>query len=204
MRQDNITPQDRTLKKEPVCATQAPPHFIALDFETADYGQDSACALSIVAVHGTTVVQHVTRLIRPPRRNIVFSYLHGITWSQVADQPTFQELWPELSPLFDGVDFVAAHNAGFDRGVLCACCQEGGFELPGIEFLCTVKLARRVWNIRPTKLPDVCRRLSIPLKHHDAASDAMACAQIVVEAVKTGIDLRKCYKSGHDGSRKLG
>jgi DNA polymerase-3 subunit epsilon len=164
------------------------PRFVALDFETADYGPDSACAISVVVVHGTTIARSVTRLIRPPRKHIVFSYLHGITWSHVARQPTFRELWPEMRPLFDGVDFVAAHNARFDKGVMHACCQEGGFDLPGIEFLCTVKLARRVWSIYPTKLPDVCRQLKIQLKHHDAESDATACAQIVVEALKTGID----------------
>jgi DNA polymerase III epsilon subunit-like protein len=32
----------------------------------------------------------------------------------------------------------------------------------------------------------VCRALDIPLKHHDAASDAAACAQILVQAMATG------------------
>ena len=41
-------------------------------------------------------------------------------------------------------------------------------------------------GIRPTKLPDVCRRLGIPLLHHDAASDATACARIVLAAEAEG------------------
>jgi DNA polymerase-3 subunit epsilon len=45
-----------------------------------------------------------------------------------------------------------------------------------------VRLARRVWGIYPTRLSDVCRRLGIPLRHHDAASDAEACARIVIAA----------------------
>jgi DNA polymerase-3 subunit epsilon len=50
-----------------------------------------------------------------------------------------------------------------------------------------MKLARRLWNLKPTKLPDVCRHLGITLKHHDAASDALACAKIVLETIDKGI-----------------
>lgn len=52
--------------------------------------------------------------------------------------------------------------------------------------LCTVRLARRVWSIRPTKLPDVFRRLGLELDHHGALSDAEACARIVLAAYEEG------------------
>jgi DNA polymerase III subunit epsilon len=32
----------------------------------------------------------------------------------------------------------------------------------------------------------VCRYLRIPLRHHDAASDAEACARIVIAAFESG------------------
>ena len=37
---------------EPIAHTTfaAPPTFVAIDFETADYGRDSACALALVRV----------------------------------------------------------------------------------------------------------------------------------------------------------
>ena len=54
------------------------------------------------------------------------------------------------------------------------------------SFTCTVQLARAQWGIRPTKLPDVCRRLRIPLRHHAAESDAVACARIVLAVEATG------------------
>ncbi|MBN1129865.1 MAG: 3'-5' exonuclease [Chitinispirillaceae bacterium] len=161
--------------------------FAAIDFETADYGRDSACAVSVVVAEKGTIVARETTLIKPPRRDFVFSYLHGITWNDVAKKPTFGKLWKGLKPLFRGVDFVAAHNASFDRSVLCACCEMEGLKPPDLPFLCTMKLARRQWGVFPTKLSDVCRHFSIPLKHHDAASDAFACAKIVLEAVETGV-----------------
>jgi DNA polymerase-3 subunit epsilon len=158
------------------------PPFVAIDFETADRGGDSACAVSLVRVEGLRVVAHETRLLRPPRRSFVFTYVHGIRWQDVADAPTFAEAWPELAPLLDGASFLAAHNAPFDRGVLAACCAMAGLLPPPHRFECTVQIARRTWNVRPTTLPHVCRHLRIDLNHHDVASDALACARIMMAA----------------------
>ena len=87
-----------------------------------------------------------------------------------------------LAPLFDGVDFIAAHNAPFDRSVLRACCEWAGLPMPALPFECTVRHARRAWNLRPTNLPRVASHLGIPLDHHHAGSDAEACARILLAA----------------------
>ena len=175
----------------------APLRFAALDFETADYGRDSACAVAVVVVDSGAIVYKGCSLIRPPRRNFVFTYLHGISWEDVANQPDFKEFWPKLKPLFNGVDFIAAHNAAFDRSVLYTCCEDCGVTAPDTRFLCTMRLARRLWDIRPTKLPDVCNYLNIALKHHDPASDALACAQIVLETVDKGVPESALLKRPH-------
>ena len=133
--------------------------FVALDFETADQGRDSACSIALVRVEGRTIMQREHRLIRPPRRSFTFTSIHGISWSQVAEAPTFCELWPQLAPLLAGARFIAAHNASFDAGVMRACCERAALELP-----------------------DVCRHLGLALRHHDALSDAEACAAIVLAA----------------------
>jgi len=160
--------------------------FAALDFETADYGRDSACALSVVIVDNDRVVDTWTSLIRPPRQAFVFTYLHGISWRDVQDKPAFGDLWPAVAKRLEGLDFLAAHNASFDRSVLHACCAMSGHKPVAHPFLCTVKLARSTWGIFPTKLSDVASHLRIPLKHHDAASDASACAQILLKAREKG------------------
>ncbi len=161
--------------------------FAAIDFETADYGRDSACAVSVCIAEKGTIVHKEYALIKPPRRDFIFSYLHGITWNRVVKKPLFRDVWRKIGPLCEDIDFFAAHNASFDRMVLHACCKEARLNPPSVPFLCTMRLARRVWNIYPTKLPDVCRRLKIPLKHHDAKSDALACARIVLEGLPDGL-----------------
>jgi DNA polymerase-3 subunit epsilon len=156
--------------------------FVAIDFETADYLADSACAVALVRVERQQIVARQYALIRPPRRYFRFSYIHGITWPDVAAEPTFGERWPVLSGILDGAQFLAAHHSAFDCGVLRACCLVAGLAPPALPFLCTVKLARHTWQLRPANLPAVCRHLQIPLKHHDANSDAEACARIVIAA----------------------
>jgi DNA polymerase-3 subunit epsilon len=166
--------------------TSVAPIFVAIDFETADAGPDSACAVALVRVEGLEIGRREVRLLRPPRRQFIYSNIHGITWRQVAGQPTFAGAWPELGGILDGASWLAAHNAAFDLSVLRACCAAAGLAPPPLPFLCTMLLARDAWRIYPTKLPVVCERLDIPLVHHNPLSDAEACAKIVIAALHSG------------------
>jgi DNA polymerase-3 subunit epsilon len=156
--------------------------FLAIDFETANYSSDSACAIGLVRVKNGEIETQQHFLIKPPNRRFVFTYIHGITWEHVKKEPSFQELWPNLQPFFADIDFVVAHNVGFDRKVLASCCERYDLELPDFRYECTVQLARKHLGIYPTNLPAVCSRLKIALNHHDAMSDALACAKIALAA----------------------
>lgn len=156
--------------------------FVAIDFETADYGRDSACAVALVRVENSQIVRRVAYLIRPPRRQFVHSHIHGISWTMVSNQPNFHELWPRLTPLLEGAAYLVAHNAPFDRSVLHACCTAANLPEPTQGFECTVQMAKRLWALPQSNLPFLCQRFGIPLQHHDAASDAEACARLVLVA----------------------
>jgi DNA polymerase-3 subunit epsilon len=162
------------------------PSFAAIDFETADYGRDSACALAVIRVERGAIVDRRSWLIRPPRPWFRFTAIHGITWRDVRSAPLFAHLWPAVALHLRGVEFLAAHNASFDRSVLRACCAVAGVPAPELDYVCTVGVARQVWRIRPTALPNVCDHLGLALKHHDALSDAEACARIVIAAWDDG------------------
>lgn len=172
--------------------------FVAIDFETADQGRDSACSVGMVRVENGVVVKKAVQLIQPPRfetgdlfnpmpESFVFTHIHGIKPAMVADMPTFGQAWPKLAPMLEGIHFMAAHNAPFDSGVLKACCEAARLPVPQHRFICTVRLARDVWKIFPTKLSNVCEKLDIELNHHEALSDASACASIVIAAQKKGV-----------------
>ena len=85
--------------RTPSPAPTTPPTFVAIDFETADYGRDSACALALVRVEAGVIVQRAFHYIRPPRQRMLFTSLHGISWGQVAGAPRFTQPWPLLQTL---------------------------------------------------------------------------------------------------------
>ena len=165
--------------------------FAAIDFETANNARDSACALGVVIVERGRIVDRLYALIRPPSREFLFTHIHGLSWHDVKAAQRFDTVWAEMARALAGVEFLAAHNAPFDKGVLGACCESYDLAVPVQPFVCTVRLARAQWDIRPTKLPDVCGYLGIDLRHHQADSDAEACAQIVIAAQAAGW----CYGS---------
>ena len=149
--------------------------FVALDFETANHQPQSACAIGVVRVEDDQVVATESRLIRPPSRFFAFTDIHGITWDKVKSAPRFAEVWQDIQGIF---------NAGFDRGVLRACLEAAELPPPRLPFVCTMHMARRVLGMYPTGLAVVAQRLKVPLNHHDALSDANACAHIVIAARK--------------------
>lgn len=170
---------------------EAPPNFVALDFETANRSPRSAVAVGLVRVDRGEVVAELVELIRPTTKRFANVNVHGIAPEDVAGADGFGEVWPRVGRWVDGVKFLAAHNAEFDREVLMACCEQAELPSPRLPFVCTVALARAVWEVRPTKLPNVCRRLGIELQHHDPGSDALACARIVLMAWRTEVGRRK-------------
>ena len=167
--------------------TESPyPSFAALDFEIANDDRSSACAVGVVVIGPDLVLRSERLLLRPPTPRFTHTAIHGIRWEQVANAPTFAEIWPRLSTMLADTRFVAAHNAPFDRSVLRACCARAGVTAPEWEWVDTVQLARSRWALPDHKLPTVAAHLGIPLQHHEPLSDARAAAGIVVAALVEG------------------
>ena len=168
---------------ESSCDILSASYFVAIDFETANRFRNSACAISVVRVEDGKIIDTFSQLIKPPVLHFEFTYIHGISEGDVVDAPTYDEVHDEVMKRIDGAGFIAAHNASFDKSVMNALCRHWGLLGPSSPWACTVKLARKTWNLHPAKLPNVCDHLGIPLKHHDATSDATACAKIVLAAI---------------------
>ena len=90
--------------------------------------------------------------------------------------PAFPEIWEELAPHLSGRNLVA-HNAAFD----CSCLRKTleFYKLPPIGFreYCTVKIYGK-------NLATLCREHQIELRHHNALSDARACAMLFLKHLK--------------------
>ena len=147
--------------------------FIALDFETAQGKRYSACAIGIVAVKNNVITEKFWSLIQPPC-NEYAPYninVHKITPEMTEYAPTFEELYPSIKHYFQGNN-VVCHNADFDLDVLRQTMQYYGIvEELNIIPHCTLRLYGR-------KLDICCAELNIALDHHNALSDAEACAKL--------------------------
>jgi DNA polymerase-3 subunit epsilon len=167
--------------------------FIAIDFETANEKRNSACALGIAVVKDGKITGHRSWLIRPPEMRFEFRNMvvHGIQARDVAGQHSFDVLWRGIRELFCR-PLIVAHNAAFDMSVLRASLDHYGLDYPelttmntGIGVGCSVVYSKRVWPQLPNrKLDTVSRHLKIGLNHHEAGSDALACAKISLEVFR--------------------
>lgn len=163
------------------------PNFIAMDFETANSNRDSACSLGLVRVENSKIVSKEVRLINPQTYFQSFCVaVHGLTENDVKDAPTFDEVWQDLTPMLKGAEFLVAHNASFDKSVLYKSCKRYNITPPVHNFTCSIKAAKSFCKLPSYKLNNVCNHLDIELNHHEALSDALACAQIMIRAFEQG------------------
>ncbi len=157
-------------------------NFTAIDFETATGKRNSACAVGIVTIENGTIAEEFYSLIQPPG-NTYFSMniaVHGIYPQDTLNAPTFGKLYPEIKARLQGRTLVA-HNEVFDRSVLRRTMEYYALDYAELglaeRWECTMRIYKAKGYV-PYKLNSCCDRLNIPLKHHEALSDAIGCAQL--------------------------
>jgi DNA polymerase III epsilon subunit family exonuclease len=163
--------------------------FIAFDVETPNYFNDRMSQIGIAVVEGGVVTETLSSLINPEEHFDYFNIrLTGITPEAAAKAPTFDEVWSSIGPLMQS-GVLVAHNASFDMGVLSKCLRAYGFSEPDLlPCACTVQMGRRAYPaLADHKLDTMCRHLGIPLDHHKADSDALACANLLIDYGQKGL-----------------
>jgi DNA polymerase-3 subunit epsilon len=165
-----------------------PLDFTAIDFETANSSNASACAVGLVRVRSGRVVARTGWLIRPPVGHDAFFDInvgiHGIRPHDVERAATWARQLPALTA-FAGTDVLVAHNAGFDMAVLRSACEATGVAVPPYRYLCSVKVSRKTYDIPSHRLPLAAAAAGHrTFAHHDATEDAEACAAIIIDAAR--------------------
>ena len=92
-------------------------------------------------------------LVRPPKGHgwfrEDFTEIHGLTWFDIQDASEFSATASELLERLTRADIVIAHNAQFDIGVLQATLDHFGLSCPEFDYLCTYRVAERIWPDLP-------------------------------------------------------
>ncbi|GAB3837974.1 3'-5' exonuclease [Hymenobacter jeollabukensis] len=171
-------------------------NFTAIDFETATERRDSACSIGLVRVQGGQIVDTHQYLIRPVELRMapMNQRVHGISLQQVLTAAPLPELWPVLHPFIEG-QLVVAHNAPFDVSVLEHSLRAYAVPVPDFHSLCSVKLMRASHpGLDSYRLNNLAAHFGLTLNHHDSLSDAVACAELAIRALRSGHPFRWALK----------
>lgn len=161
-------------------------NFTAIDFETATGYPESACAVGIVTVTDGVITDEFHTLIQPPNNEYWYRNImcHGIKPVQTLEVKTFDSLFPEIKKRLFGQTIVA-HNEAFDRNVLMKTMKYYGLYYDELEIAnkweCTCQIYRAK-GYKPANLKYCSDRHNIELNHHEALSDARACAKLYLLA----------------------
>ena len=170
--------------------------YIAFDVETPNRFNSRMSAIGIAVVEDGRIVDSFYSLVDPEQPFDWFNtQLTGIDSEAVAGAPAFWELWPRIEPIMSS-GILVAHNAPFDLGVLKKCLLGYGIEWrPQVQGLCTVRMGRRLLPGISHRLNDLCAYYGIDLRHHQAGSDSMACAQILLRYMESGADVARFIRT---------
>lgn len=147
--------------------------FTAIDFETAQGKRWSICQVGLVRVENGIITGQLSILIQPPDNYYwsKFTEIHGITPERTAHVPTFDLVWRQIEPFIKNQNVVAHNGFGFDFHCLQQTLDYYNIITPEYIKHCTYK-------IFGVNLASLCEQHKIPLNHHDALSDALACAEL--------------------------
>ncbi len=155
--------------------------FTAIDFETAQGERNSICQVGLVRVEHGKITNEINLLVQPPNNYYWgrFIDIHGITPQRTLNAPTFDKIWHKIEPFIKNQTVVAHNGLSFDFQVLNKTLEYYGMQEPYYEKYCTY----RIFN---ANLASLCKYYKIPLNHHDALSDAKACAELYLIHLKNG------------------
>jgi DNA polymerase-3 subunit epsilon len=164
--------------------------FIAIDYETANSNYLSACALGITFVERGVVLESLQTYIKPPEDFSSFDpfniSIHKIQPSQVKNAPSFDTVWDIIEKFHskNNVPF-ACHYSGFDIRVTEALLKYYKIDFQEIQFYDTFTIAKEMWpEFSNHKLNYLSDKFDIQLDHHNASSDAQACALIALKQIE--------------------
>jgi DNA polymerase-3 subunit epsilon len=147
--------------------------FTAIDFETAQGFRHSICQVGLIRIENGIITNEINLLVQPPDNYYweKFIDIHGITPAKTANAPTFNQVWHKIEPFITGQNVVAHNGMNFDFPVLEKTLEHYGMHAPEYIKHCTYRLYK-------DNLASLCKEHEIPLNHHDALSDAKACAEL--------------------------
>jgi len=160
-------------------------NYTVFDVETANERRDSICAIGIIRYENNKTVYEKELLINPETEFNYFNVkVHGITEADVANAPTFPEVWDEIKKYFDQTILVAHNAKSMDLCALYRTLERYGLPPVQNQYICTLELAKTIFkgndSVQSYRLDVLSGLYDIKLlNHHNALDDAKACFELL-------------------------
>lgn len=154
--------------------------FVSLDFEYLYHSRyDTPCAVAMVKIVDNVIVGKYYTLIYQPKMPLRLAPNNGITPEMITSAPQYDKVYEDMVYFTAGFPIVA-HNASTERKVLTDTPHPSHLpDLSNHYFIDTDALSGH------RSLPTLCEEYGIPLNHHNALSDAEACAEVYLRLCGT-------------------
>lgn len=160
-------------------------NYTVFDVETANSQRDSVCSIGIIRCEEGKIVYENEFLINPEAEfDFYNSRVHGITESDVADAPTFPQVWEKIKQYFEHTILVAHNAKSMDLCALYRMLERYNLSVSNNEYICTLELARKILKgenpEQSYRLDVLANKYNIMLaNHHNALDDARACYELL-------------------------
>ena len=164
-------------------------NFVAIDVEYATSHEQSICQFGLAVVRDAVVID-TRRWNIQPKGNLYderTTAIHHMTAETTKDCPSLPEVWPEIAPYLENTE-IWAHNAMCVESPVI----EKNLNSYGIphepyviyDSMCLFERSdKKIWN-EGLGLENCLYAFGLPCEHHhDAAEDAIMCAQIIIALI---------------------
>ena len=146
---------------------------VVIDFETTGFPSDPRVGIVEVAAIDSRGSVLINTLVNPESAIPAgASKVHGITDQDVANAPTFADIFPDLARILENSRAVA-YNYTFEKGMIAAVCKRYELCAPPLEWSCAMRADSVYKGLRYFKsLSNACKDEGITVETaHRALAD---------------------------------
>ncbi len=175
--------------------------FVAIDLETANSNRSSICALGMVKVKNNEIIDTYYKLVNPEDYFDEFNVMiHGIGEEDVADSPTFENVYNDITTFVEKYDLVA-HSTRFDMYAIADCMTKYNLPIWTNNYFCSQRISQELRKgLVSYRLNDLVFQFGLnSFEHHNALEDAKACANIITYFVQNNeLESIEVFCKNHD------
>jgi len=160
--------------------------FVAIDFEAANAATTSVCSMGVVIVRKREIIEKFYSLVKPVPNHYDFftTKIHGLKKKDTENAPVFPQVWNQIEEKIKGLAFVA-HGYEFEKRCLNSLFEHYHMGRKNFKIYDTKRASEIVFPaLENHKLQTVAVECGYDFnknnKHHNALTDAEACARIAM------------------------